>query len=133
MDTKMIANTEPEPQNAGVLFDLGPVQAKADQSGRTPRLRYANREQMSFRLCSLDGLIPDDHPVRAVWAFVHGLDLKPVLNKIQAVDGGPGAPATDPRILMTLWLYAVVRSIGSARELDRRCHPDLGEVPFQWI
>jgi IS5 family transposase len=34
---------------------------------------------------------------------------------------------------MTLWLYATLRAIGSARELDRRCDPDCGEVPFQWI
>src|SRR3989442_5833794 len=34
---------------------------------------------------------------------------------------------------MTLWLYATLRGVGSARELDRRCDPDTGEVPFQWI
>src|SRR5207247_8883462 len=103
MDTTTMPMTEAEPQAAGVLFDLGPAQAKAEQRGGNPRLRYANREQMSMHFCSLDQLIPDDHPVRAVWAFVQGLDLTPVLNKIQAVDGAAGAPATDPRILMALW------------------------------
>ena len=37
-----------------------------------------------------------------------------------------------PAILTALWLYATLRGIGSARELDRRCG-EKGEVPFQWI
>jgi hypothetical protein len=52
---------------------------------------------------------------------------------IRAVEGHAGAPPADPRILVALWLYATVRSIGSARELARRCDPQQGEVPFQWI
>jgi transposase len=115
------------------LFDNGSADAKAAPPGGKPRLRYANREQLSFRVCCLDQLIPEDHAVRTVWAFVQGLDLTPLVNKIQAVAGAAGAPATDPRILVTLWLYATIRGIGSARELDRRCDPELGETPFQWI
>jgi IS5 family transposase len=34
---------------------------------------------------------------------------------------------------MTLWLYATLRGLGSARELARRCDPDTGELPFQWV
>ena len=33
---------------------------------------------------------------------------------------------------MALWLYATLRAIGSARELNRACG-DEGEIPFQWI
>jgi len=86
-----------------------------------------------MRVCSLEDLIPEDHPVRVVWAHVCALDLSPLLNEIQATEGQAGAPATDPRIPMSLWLYATLRGIGSARELDRRCEPQEGEVPFQWI
>ncbi|MBV9119485.1 MAG: IS1182 family transposase [Chloroflexi bacterium] len=96
-------------------------------------MRYANREQPRFRTCSLDALVPEDHPVRTVWAYVEGLDLSPLLKQIRAVNGAAGAPAADPRILVALWLYATLRAVGSARELDRRCDPDLGEVPFQWL
>jgi transposase len=96
-------------------------------------LRYANRNQVEMRICALDSLIPEDHPVRVVWAYVEQLDLSGLSAKIKAVEGSAGASATDPRILLALWLYATVRGIGSARELDRRCDPDTGEVPFQWI
>ena len=118
-----------------MLFDLGePRPASQPASGGgTPRLRYANREQAEMRVCSLDGLLPADHEVRQVWAYVAGLDLSEVLAKIKAVEGKAGASATDPRILFTLWLYATLRKVGSARELDRRCDPVTGELPFQWI
>lgn len=120
---------------AKALFDLGePLRPPPrPPAGGSPRLRYANRGQAEMRVCALDTLIPEDHPVRAVWAYVEGLDLSELLAKIKAVEGGAGASATDPRILLTLWLYATLRGVGSARELDRRCDPDTGEVPFQWI
>jgi transposase len=115
------------------LFDLGPAKPASAAAGAQPRLRYANREQASMRICALDDLIPDDHQVRIVWDHVSGLDLSPLLAKIQSTEAHAGAPATDPRILMSLWLYATLRAVGSARELNRRCDLDRGEVPFQWI
>jgi transposase len=119
---------------AHLLFELGdPLPKTTPAAGGTPRLRYANRQQVELRVCALDSLIPEDHPVRMVWAFVEGLDLSGLLAKIKAVAGRAGASATDPRLLLALWLYATLRGIGSARELTRRCAPDLGEVPFQWI
>jgi transposase/IS5 family transposase len=116
------------------LFDLGePLPPPVASSGGSPRLRYANRGQAEMRVCALDQLVPEEHPVRIVWAYVAGLDLSRLLAKIKAVSGSAGASATDPRILLSLWLYATLRGIGSARELDRRCDPDTGEIPFQWI
>jgi transposase len=122
---------------AAVLFDLAeaiPVTpGPTSPPGGSPRLRYADRSQVEMRVCSLDHLIPEDHQVRAVWAYVCELDLSGLLAKIKAIQGAAGASATDPRLLLTLWLYATLRGIGSARELDRRCDPQTGEVPFQWI
>jgi transposase len=115
---------------ANVLFELGEPLPPVSPAGGSPRLRFANRGQAEMRVCALDTLIPEDHPVRTVWAYVEGLDLTDLLGKIKAVEGGAGASATDPRILLTLWLYATLRGIGSARELDRRCRED---IPFEWI
>lgn len=136
MDTNTCTSNQtasPEPA-ANVLFDLGePLSSPVAPAGGSPRLRFANRAQIEMRTCALDNLIPEDHPVRTVWAYVEELDLSDLLAKIKAVEGAAGASAIDPRILLTLWLYATVRGIGSARELDRRCDPVTGEVPFQWI
>jgi transposase len=125
------AGTEPA---AHALFDQGELLPKSQPApGGSPRLRYANRLQIEIRTCALDALLPDEHPARIVWDWVEALDLSDLRGKIKAVAGGAGAAATDPRVLITLWLYATLRGIGSARELDRRCDPDTGEVPFQWI
>jgi len=49
-----------------------------DAAGRKVRTQRPERFQIQWRDVSLDQLIPDDHRVRAVWAFVESLDLKPV-------------------------------------------------------
>jgi transposase len=119
------------PPVANILFDLGePLAEATPKAGGSPRLRFANRQQVEMRTCALDALLPEEHPARTVWAYVAGLDLSDLLGKIKAVAGGAGASATDPRILVALWLYATLRGVGSARELDRRCRD---EIAFEWI
>jgi transposase len=98
-----------------------------------PRLRLADRRQIKYRACCWDDLLPDDHQARIVWQYVTQMDLTPLLAKIKSVENNVGHPGTDPRILIAVWLYATLRGIGSARELDRRCKPEAGEIPFQWI
>src|SRR5205814_10326713 len=41
-----------------------------------------------------------------------------------------GRSALSPRMLLTLWLYAISRGIGSAREIERLLKTDGG---FRWI
>lgn len=103
---------------------------KKPQEGGRPRLRYANREQVGFRACALNDLLPEDHQARIVWKFVEGMDLTVLYNDIAAVEGHPGHPPADPRILFTLWLYATLRGVGSARELNRLC---VDHVAYMWI
>jgi len=85
------------------------------------RVMSANRAQLEWRSVDLESLLPPDHRARAVWAFVRGLDLSPWYRRIEAVEGAPGHPATDPAILMALWLYATLDGVGSARALERLC------------
>jgi transposase len=65
-----------------------------------------------------------------VWSFAEGLDLSALYGAIKAVEGHPGHPPADPRILLALWLYATVEGVGSARELDRLCREHIG---FEWL
>jgi transposase len=85
----------------------------------TPRLRSVQRHQSELRCASLDQLLPPDHEVRVLWDYVDGLELSPLLRSIKAVAGQAGRDANDPRVLFALWLYAIFKGIGSARELDR--------------
>jgi len=94
------------------------------------RMRYAVRNQIEFQQCSLDELMPEDHEARVVWEYVCGLDLSPLIDSIQAVEGGEGRPPADPRIPTALWLYATLRGVGSARELNRLCTQ---HAAYRWI
>lgn len=94
------------------------------------RLRRPERHQVEIRCLALDQLLPDDHQARLVRAYVEGLDLTTLYQAIQARQGVAGRDANDPHILMTLWLYATLDGIGSARQLDELCHDSL---PYQWL
>jgi transposase len=117
------------------LFDSGPQEEARTTESLPPRLgpkrlRHAVRNQVEIQECSLDELLPEDHEARIVWAYVCGSDLSELIARIQAVEGGPGQAPADPRILLALWLYATLRGVGSARELNRLCsrHAD-----YRWI
>lgn len=85
------------------------------------RLNRPVRNQGEWVSRALDSLVPEDHPVRAVWAFLEQLDLSAFYASIKAVLERPGHPATDPRVLLALWVYATVDGVGSARQLARLC------------
>lgn len=113
------------------LFDIDPVQPSTkSEELRIPRLRRAERLQGQIFQESLDERVDTDHPVRLVMKFVEQLDLTPLLAKIQAVQGHQGRNATDPRILMALWLYAAIDGVGSARKLAELCKD---HRIYQWI
>ena len=95
-----------------------------------PRLRLPERQQMKIDERSLDQLLPPEHMARTVWAYVDGLDLSPLLERIKAVAGNPGQPTIDPRILLSLWLLATLEGIGSARELDRLTRE---HIAYEWV
>ena len=79
---------------------------------------------------ALDQLIREDHPARAVWQYVCSLDLKGFYQDIQAVKGGAGRDAVDPRILLALWIFATLEGVGSARRLAELCTRDFA---YLWI
>src|SRR5436190_4083610 len=99
-------------------------------SSAPPRLRQPERCQMAMHTESLDQRLPADHPVRDIWEFVNGLDLTPLLQKIKAVEGQVGRDATDPRILMAVWLWAHAQGQGNARGVARLCCSDRA---YEWL
>lgn len=94
------------------------------------RLRTPERRQMAMVVQCPDDLVSATHPVRMVMAVVEKLDVSRFCEPIKAREGLAGRDATDPRLLVGLWLYASIRGIGSARELARRCEES---APFRWL
>jgi len=120
-----------------MLFDKGeggqpsPGEVAASRTaGGIPRLRVPHRDQVEIRWASLDELLESEHPARMVWAFVRGLNLDRWRTAIKAVQGVAGRDATDPRLLVALWIYATIEGVGSARELERLCDKHLA---YQWL
>lgn len=102
----------------------------AEKPAGRARYQEAMRNQIELRPCDLDALLGRDHKARLVWDFVQGLDLSVLYAGIRAVEGGSGRPPIDPAILMTLWLYATLEGVGSARELARLSER---EDAYRWI
>jgi transposase len=106
----------------GRVPDAGPL--------APPRLRRADRSQVLLRPCSLEQLLAEDHDARVVWAVVQRWDLSRFLDPLQARGESPGRAATDPRILISLWLYAYTQGVGGGRELDRLCQE---HDAYRWL
>ena len=85
------------------------------------RLRQPNRSQTVLRAECPEDLVPENHPVRVIWTVTGRLDLSAFYTSIRALEGQAGRDATDPRLLVALWLYAATQGVGSARELARLC------------
>src|SRR2546429_10017065 len=86
------------------------------------RLRVPERSQIVMAMRAADDLVDADHPVRVIWQVVATLDLGRFYESIKAREGEVGRNATDPRLLVSLWLYAATDGVGSARGLGRPCH-----------
>jgi transposase len=97
---------------------------------KQPLIRFANRQQMSWRAVEVEKLIGEDHAARAIWELVGRLELKAFYQAIESSAEQGGRPAFDPQLLICLWVYAYSQGIGSAREVARRCEYD---PAFQWL
>src|SRR5215211_1643059 len=104
----------------GELPEQGKPQADAAPLG-APRLREPKRDQIELRAVDIESLIGEDHPARVIWAYVAGLDLSELEDRIKARGERPGHPAISPRLLLALWLVATSEGVGSARALARLC------------
>src|SRR3970040_325165 len=110
------------PERAKPQADAAPLGA--------PRLREPQRDQIELRAVDIESLIGADHPVRVIWAYVEGLDLSELEDRIKARGDRPGHPATSPRLLLALWLYATSDGVGSARALERLCN---SHDVYRWL
>ena len=102
---------------------------QGEQQARVRR-KEINRQQLLLRPVEVEKLVDLDHPVRAIWELVGGLNLEPFYVEIESVEGVAGRPVWDPQLLISLWIYAYKDGVSSAREIARLCeyHP-----AYQWL
>ena len=94
------------------------------------RVVRPDRRQLRWDMIDLEGLLPADHRARLVWSFVESLDLSQLYDQVLSREGEAGRPAADPAVLLSLWLYATIEGVGSARELERLAQSD---APYRWL
>jgi transposase len=122
--------------STGRLFDDESLAPPADRDAapsdavEEPRLRVANRRQVQLRSVDLESLLPPDHDARGMWELLGRLDLSGFYGGIRARGSAPGRPATDPRILLCLWLYATSQGVGSTRQVAGLCEE---HDAYRWI
>jgi transposase len=104
---------------------------KSSQEQRgNARVKLPQRHQAEIFGRSLDQLIREDHLVRTVVKYVDSLDLSELYQRIKSTDGNAGRNPIDPRILFSLWLFAVLEGENSGRRIAELCKRDLA---YMWI
>ena len=88
------------------------------------------RNQLLLRPVDVEKLVGEEHAVRAIWELVGKLDLESFYADVGALEGEAGRPVWDPKVLISLWIYAYKDGVSSAREIARLCeyHP-----AYQWL
>jgi transposase len=94
------------------------------------RLKRIDRSQSYWGQVDIENLIGPEHVARAIWELSGTLDLGAFLHDNKSVEGRAGAERTDPRLLVSVWVYGLTRGIGAARELARRMSEEAG---LRWL
>lgn len=107
-----------------------PSASRSEPAEPPPRVREPERRQSEMRFEAPEALLPRAHPARVIWDVVGTLDLSLFLAQTKSVEGAAGRDVLSPRMLLTLWLFAIIKGISSAREIARRTKTDQA---FRWI
>lgn len=94
------------------------------------KLKCPQRDQYKMKINCLDLQLPSDHIARDIWGFVEEMDTNRLLDSIKSFVGGQGRAATDPKILLAVWIYSILEGNGSARKLEELCK---NHIVYQWI
>jgi transposase len=95
-----------------------------------PKLRTVNRLQTILATIYVEELIAADHKARAIWQLVEMMDLSRFCEPLRTTVGCSGRSAWDPRLLVSVWVYAYSEGISSAREIERLMQWEPG---LQWL
>jgi transposase len=109
---------------------LQPAAPKAPPPQGPPKLRPIDRSQGLLRPVIVEELVPADHKVRAIWDLTGQLNLDGFQAQIRSREGYAGRAAWDPRLLLSVWLYAYSEEVTSAREIERMMEYEPG---LMWL
>lgn len=71
----------------------------------------------------LNEWLPEGHPARFVSEVVDELDLSEIYG---SYDELRGSPPYDPRMMVKVWIYALMKGIRSSRKIEKALYEDVG-------
>jgi transposase len=83
------------------------------------------RGQGSLLPPQVEDYVTTDNPVRAIEAYVQGIDLAALGFRHAERASGPGQPPYDPADLLKLYLYGYLNRVRSSRALEREAKRNL--------
>jgi transposase len=98
--------------------------------GGKPRIEEPQRAQGEIRFEYAEDMLERSHPARLIWDVLGKMDLGLFSKGCGSVEDSAGRSLKSPRMLLTLWLYALSQAVGSAREIARLSMSDLA---YRWI
>src|SRR6266487_2167092 len=98
--------------------------------GGKPRIEEPQRGQGEMRFEYREDALEPSHTARVIWDVLGKMDLRAFSRGCESVEGSAGRSLKSPRMLLTLWLYALTQAVGSAREIARLVSSDMA---YRWI
>ncbi len=87
-----------------------------------------DRRQSSLFPISLEDAIENENTVRAVDAFVNGLDMEKLGFKVHFPENG--RPGYRPATLLKLYIYGYMNKVRSSRQLEKECRRN---IEVMWL
>lgn len=120
----------PEPVAAAVGACSSPPRLTAAERQRAAKVKPIDRSQARWVALDVDQLIGLDHPARAIWGLTEKLDLGKFYEPIVSAQGLAGRRGWDPRLLLSIWLYAYSKGESSSRAIARQMEYEPG---LMWL
>ena len=74
--------------------------------------------------------LPPEHPARVLWTVLGSFDLSAFSAHVTSVRGEAGRPQSSPRMMLTLWFFAISEGVSSARRIATLATRD---AAYRWI
>lgn len=133
-------NVKPESDDMfGNSVKMSPNPQKRNRKAEAPRIIRPERHQKEFMTLSLDDMIPETHPARQIWEIIEKMDFSNFENLVMSVEGGAGRSASDRKVFLALWLYALSNGINSGRKIIAMCGQGPkqgkheGDAAYRWL
>ena len=95
-----------------------------------PQIREPQRAQAAIVFEIPQDALAPSHPARLLWNVLGGFDLSAFSAQVTSAIDGAGRPQLSPRMMLTLWLFAICEGTSSARKIARLTQTDIG---YGWI